>query len=218
MNKKIILNNNSIKFVEIANELSISGVQTLIRPDFSGEIASDVCALILDKSNVDSAIELPAKKGNVKIFVLTNGENSRIFAENGVLYIPVTLSAENIVSLVRHNIGAITELHKTVAKYLMEIGVPAHTKGYRCLIELVVMVIESPDPTGRFHKEFYPAIAEKFGFKQDCIERNVRTLIDIMYERHEKGYFTQFFGYYLSRPSVTEFVTIIAEKIKNEIL
>ena len=220
MNKFIVLiKSESFKAVEIANELSVFGVQTVIRPDFSGEIASDVCALIIDKSNEDSAIELPVRtQGNAKIFVLTNDENSQIFAKNGVFYMPATLSAQNIVSLVKNSVGAIADLRKTVSKFLVEIGTPTHIKGYRCLNELVAMAIECPDPFGRFHKEFYPAIAEKFGFKQDCIERNVRTLIDIMYQRHEKSYFTQFFGYPMPNPSVTEFVTMIAEKIKNELL
>ncbi|MDE5860978.1 MAG: sporulation initiation factor Spo0A C-terminal domain-containing protein [Ruminococcus sp.] len=54
--------------------------------------------------------------------------------------------------------------------------------------------------------------------REDCIERNIRTVLQGMHERHENGYFKQFFGYYTKTPTVTEFINIVAEKIKNEIL
>ena len=216
---KILLNNNSLKCVEIANELTNFGIMPLIRPDFSGKITPEFRAVILDKSDKDSSTKtLVSPIENVRTFVLVNGDISQLSEENGVLYIPSALPVKSIASLIRQGIGATTDIRKIISKFLMEMGMPVHLKGYHLLIEVIVMAIECPDPTGRFHNEFYPAIAKKFGISDKCIERNIRTLLIGTYERHENGYFRQFFGFPISAPSVTQFVRTVAEKIKNEIL
>ncbi|MDE6671481.1 MAG: sporulation initiation factor Spo0A C-terminal domain-containing protein [Ruminococcus sp.] len=216
---KIIITNNSMKCIEIANELANFGILSLIRPDFSGKITPELRAVILDKSNKDSSTKTPvAPIEKVKTFVLTNEDISQISEENGVFYMPVALPTKSIVSLVRQGVGITTDLRKIISKFLMDIGTPVHMKGYRLLTELIAMAIECPDPRGRFHNEFYPVISQKFGIREDCIERNIRTVLQGMHERHENGYFKQFFGYYTKTPTVTEFINIVAEKIKNEIL
>lgn len=216
---KLFINGNSAKCAEIATELSAFGMNAVIRPDFSGEIPSELCAVILDKS-ADNMPENPIVNttAGVKTFVLTNSENSLISEEKGVLYVPVTLPTESIVSLIRHGVGAVVELRKTVSQYLIKMGFPTHMKGYRYTVEAVAMVIENPLYIGHFQNELYPEIAQKSGVTTCSVERAIRNVIQGTYERHEIGYFKQFFGYPVQKPTNAEFITFCAEKIRAEIL
>ena len=156
---KLLINNNSLKCVEIANELTNFGIMPLIRPDFSGKITPEFRAVILDKSDKDYTTKTTVEPiENARTFVLVDGDISQLSEENGVLYMPVALPTQSIVSLVKQ------------------------------------------------------------GIDERCIERNIRTLLQTTYELQENGYFKQFFGFYMSTPSVTQFVTTVAEKIKNELL
>lgn len=215
---KLFINGNSAKCAEIATELSAFGINAVIRPDFSGKIPSELCAVIIDKSNEATAKPIVNADSNVKTFVLINSENPLISEEKGVLYIPVSLPTESIVNLVRQGIGAVADLRKTVSQFLIKMGFPTHMKGYLYTVEAVTMVIENPAHIGRFQYEVYPEIAEKFGVTTCSVERAIRTLIKGTYERHEIGYFKRFFGYAIQKPTNTEFITLCAEKIKTEIL
>lgn len=216
---KMFINGNSAKCAEIASELSIFGIHTAMHPDFSGEIPSDINAVILDKS----AEDMPEKptvniRTGVKTFVLTNSKNPLISEEKGVLYVPVTLPTESIVNLIRHGVGAVVELRKTVSQYLIKIGFPTHMKGFRYTVEAVAMVIENPLYIGHFQHELYPEIARKSGVTTCSVERAIRNVIQGTYERHGIGYFSQFFGYPIQKPTNTEFISFCAEKIRAEIL
>lgn len=216
---KVFINGKSAKCAEIATELSAFGINAVIRPDFSGKTTAELCAVIIDKSNEDLS-EKPAVNvgSSVKTFVLTNTENPLISEEKGVLYVPAKLPTESIVNLVRQGIGAVADLRKTVSQFLIKMGFPTHMKGYLYTVEAVAMIIENPVHIGRFQYEIYPEIAKKFGVTTCSVERAIRTLIKGTYERHEIGYFRQFFGYAIQKPTNTEFITLCAEKIKTEIL
>ncbi|MCM1315121.1 MAG: sporulation initiation factor Spo0A C-terminal domain-containing protein [Muribaculaceae bacterium] len=214
-NIKLLINGNSAKCAEIATELSAFGMNTVIRPDFSGGIASEVNAVIFDKS-AEATPTVDVVRG-VKNFVLTSGQNPLISEEKGVLYISATLPTESIVNLVRHNVGSM-ELQKIVTQFLLDLGVPTHMKGYLYAVEAIALVIENPRYKGAFHKKLYPIIAEKYDSNTWQVERNIRTAIQGTYERHEIGYFKQFFGYAMQKPTVTEFISQCAEKIRTEML
>lgn len=216
---KVLINGNSAKSAEIASELSAFGMNTVLRPDFSGKVPSELCAVILDKSTEDMSEKNTISVGTgVKIFVLTNSENHLISEEKGVLYVSATLPTESIVNLVRHSVGAVMELRKTVSQFLMRFGFPAYMKGYQYLVEAVAMIIENPDYIGNFHHNVYPEIARKSGITTCSVERAIRNVIQGAYERHEIGYFKQFFGYSVQKPTNTEFISLCAEKIRAEIL
>lgn len=216
---KVLINGNSAKSAEIASELSAFGMNTVLHPDFSGKATSELCAVILDKSAEDMPEKNTISVGTgVKTFVLTNSENHLISEKKGVLYVSATLSTESIVNLVRHSVGAVMELRKTVSQFLMRFGFPTYMKGYQYLVEAVAMIIENPDYIGNFHHNVYPEIARKSGITTCSVERAIRNVIQGAYERHEIGYFKQFFGYSVQKPTNTEFISLCAEKIRAEIL
>lgn len=215
-NLKLLINGNSAKCAEIATELSAFGMNTVIRPDFSGGISSEVSAVIFDKSSEPATPTVEVVRG-IKNFVLTSNTTPLISEEKGVLYISATLPTESIVTLIRHNVGG-AELKKTVTQFLLDLGVPTHMKGYLYAVEAIALVIENPRYKGAFHKKLYPIIAEKYDSNTWQVERNIRTMINGAYERHEMGYFKQFFGYAMQKPTVTEFISQCAEKIRTEML
>ena len=214
---KLIINGNSAKCAEIATELSAFGMKAVIRPDFSGENVPEACAVIYDRTSEE--MEKPDVKTvrGAKNFVLTSSKKPLISEEKGILYISATLPTESIVNLVRHNVSS-AELKKNVSQFLLDLGVPTHMKGYLYAVEAVTMVIENPRYKGAFHKKLYPIIAEKYASNTWQVERNIRTAIQGTYERHEMGYFKEFFGYSMTKPTVTEFISQCAEKIRTEML
>lgn len=218
-NLKMFIKGNSAKCAEIATELYAGGIKAIMRADLSQEITAEPCAVIIDNSTNETfdtnSLDIAE---TTKVFVLTNAENSPISEKNGVLYIPVNTQTQSIVTLVRNSIGAVANLRKTIARFLMQMGFLAHLKGFQYTVEAVLIFIENPLSIGRFKEDVYPKIAKKMNTSATAVERNIRTLILKTYESHEVGYFNKYFNYPVQNPSNTEFIIWCAEKIKADIL
>ncbi|MDE6035897.1 MAG: sporulation initiation factor Spo0A C-terminal domain-containing protein [Ruminococcus sp.] len=216
---KLFIQGQSAKCAEIASELYAGGIKAVMIADLPQEITAEPCAVIIDNSNDKNSDKLSLDIAETtKVFVLTNAENSPISDENGVTYIPVNTHTRSIVTYVRNSIGAVANLRKTIARFLMKMGVLAHLKGFQYLVEAVLLLIENPLFIGRFKVDVYPKIAKKMNTSDIAVERNIRTLILKTYESHEVGYFNKYFNYSVQNPSNTEFIIWCAEKIKADIL
>lgn len=114
------------------------------------------------------------------------------------------------------------QLDTTITAIIKEIGVPAHIKGYSYLREAIQMVYYDIDLLGSVTKILYPEIAKKFDTTPSRVERAIRHAIEVAWNRGNYESISQMFGYTVhhlkSKPTNSEFIAMIADKIRIEIV
>lgn len=103
---------------------------------------------------------------------------------------------------------------------LHELGVPAHIKGYRYLIEAVNNVYNNADLLDRITTELYPIIADKFNSTKSRVERAIRHAIFVTWTRGNSEMMEDLFGSIVDitniKPTNSEFISMIAAKVELE--
>ena len=111
-------------------------------------------------------------------------------------------------------------LETDVTNIIHEIGVPAHIKGYQYLRDAIIMSVEDGEIMGAITKRLYPAIAKKYKTTSSRVERAIRHAIEVAWSRGKMDTIEELFGYTVSsgkgKPTNSEFVALIADKIKLE--
>lgn len=114
------------------------------------------------------------------------------------------------------------QLDTTITAIIKEIGVPAHIKGYSYLREAIQMVYYDIDLLGSVTKILYPEIAKKFETTPSRVERAIRHAIEVAWNRGNYESISQMFGYTVhhlkSKPTNSEFIAMIADKIRIEMV
>lgn len=114
------------------------------------------------------------------------------------------------------------QLDATITAIIKEIGVPAHIKGYAYLREAIQMVYLDVDLLGSITKILYPDIAKKFDTTPSRVERAIRHAIEVAWNRGNYESISKMFGYTVhhlkSKPTNSEFIAMIADKIRIEMV
>lgn len=114
-----------------------------------------------------------------------------------------------------------TEVIKYVTAIMLDIGVPAHLKGYHYLRTAIVLVKEDMEVAGSVTKLLYPDIARKYKTTEQKVERAIRNAIEVSWERGNAETFEELFGYSVrsgkGRPTNSEYIAQIADKINLEL-
>lgn len=107
---------------------------------------------------------------------------------------------------------------KYVTKIILEIGVPAHLKGYHYLRKAILLSEDSMSALSSVTKKLYPAIAEEFETSEQKVERAIRNAIEVSWSRGDAGTIEELFGYSAAsgkaRPTNSEYIARIADKIR----
>jgi two-component system response regulator (stage 0 sporulation protein A) len=102
---------------------------------------------------------------------------------------------------------------------LNDIGVPHHIVGYRAMVEAILLAKNNPDYLRAITKELYPAVAERVGSTPARVERSIRHGIEICFMRADYNTITRYFGQTVNpetgRPTVSEFVSMMADAVKR---
>lgn len=110
------------------------------------------------------------------------------------------------------------ERERYVTDIMLDLGVPAHLKGYRYLREAVLMSIDDMELVGSVTKLLYPEIAKKFRVTDQKVERGIRNAIEVSWDRGNKETFRELFGYSTedgrSRPTNSEYIARLADKVR----
>lgn len=110
------------------------------------------------------------------------------------------------------------ELERYVTKIMLEIGVPAHLKGYHYLREEIMIVCRNMEIISSVTKMLYPAVARKFVTSDQKVERATRNAIEVSWIRGNVDTFQEIFGYSSEtgkgRPTNSEYIARIADKIR----
>lgn len=105
-----------------------------------------------------------------------------------------------------------------VTEIMLDLGVPAHLRGYRYLREAVLMSMEDMELVGSVTKLLYPEIAKKFYATDQKVERGIRNAIEVSWLRGNKDTFIEIFGYSSesgrTRPTNSEYIARLADKVR----
>lgn len=106
---------------------------------------------------------------------------------------------------------------KYVTKIMLDMGVPAHLKGYHYLREAILLSEDDMEIVGSVTKLLYPQIAKKFNTTDQKVERAIRNAIEVSWTRGNTKIMEEFFGYSAlfgkSRPTNSEYIARIADKV-----
>ena len=110
------------------------------------------------------------------------------------------------------------ELERYITKIMLEVGVPAHLKGYHYLREAILLSINNPDIINSITKELYPTVAKKFKTTSSRVERAIRHGIEVAWDRGNVDVLNSYFGYTIhigrGKPTNSEFIAMIADKLR----
>ncbi len=110
------------------------------------------------------------------------------------------------------------ELEKYITKIMLDIGVPAHLKGYHYLRDAILLSGRDMEVVSSVTKLLYPTIARRFKTTDQKVERAIRNAIEVSWNRGNVQTFETLFGYSASsgktRPTNSEYIARIADKVR----
>ncbi len=105
-----------------------------------------------------------------------------------------------------------------VTDIIMEIGVPAHIKGYQYIRDGIVLAVRRPEVIRGITKVLYPEVAKQNGTTASRVERAIRHAIEVAWDRGDVDVLNSYFGYTIhnlrGKPTNSEFIAMIADKIR----
>lgn len=113
------------------------------------------------------------------------------------------------------------ELERYITDIMLDIGVPAHLKGYHYLRDAILLSGRDMEVVSSVTKLLYPTIAKRFRTTDQKVERAIRNAIEVSWERGNEDTFEKLFGYSASkgrnRPTNSEYIARIADKIRLDV-
>lgn len=111
-------------------------------------------------------------------------------------------------------------LMEYITEFMLDMGVPAHLKGYHYLRTAILLAEKDMEVVGSVTKLLYPEIAKRFKTTEQKVERAIRNAIEVSWARGNADTFEDLFGYSLltgnSRPTNSEYIAQIADRIRLE--
>ncbi len=113
------------------------------------------------------------------------------------------------------------DLETMVTECNLELGVPAHIKGYHYLRTAIMMVVKDMDLLNYITKELYPEIAKAYQTTSSRVERAIRHSIEVAWTRGKPQTMNEVFGYTINtgkgKPTNSEFIAMIADRIRLKV-
>lgn len=113
-----------------------------------------------------------------------------------------------------------TSLEEKISRIFINVGIPAHIKGYAFLREGVKMAVEEPEIINSITKELYPRIGEAYKTTASKVERAIRHAIEVAWNKGRVESINAILGVraYVGneRPTNGEFIALIADKMLLE--
>lgn len=110
------------------------------------------------------------------------------------------------------------EMERYITKIMLDLGVPAHLKGYHFVREAILLSEEDMEVVSSVTKLLYPEIARVYKTTAQKVERAIRNAIEVSWTRGNTETMEELFGYSAasgkSRPTNSEYIARIADKIR----
>lgn len=113
------------------------------------------------------------------------------------------------------------ELERYITGVMLDVGVPAHLKGYHYLRDAILLSGRDMEVVSSVTKLLYPTIAKHFKTTEQKVERAIRNAIEVSWARGNAETFEKMFGYSMrtgrTRPTNSEYIARIADKVRLDI-
>ena len=130
------------------------------------------------------------------------------------------LYKENVEITSLDEISDIYNLEHMVTDIIVEIGVPAHVKGYCYLRTAIMLTAQRPDLIYAMTKELYPAVGDIYDTTSQRVERAIRHAIELAWDNGDMDILSNYFSYRIwkstAKPTNSEFIATISDKIRLE--
>lgn len=104
----------------------------------------------------------------------------------------------------------------TILELVQYLGIPGNYIGRRYLITAVELVLDNEDSLLRVTKLLYPQVALAHDTTMMRVEKNLRTVIKLCWDRNGRERLERLAGYPLeSKPDTAEFIDILSSFIKR---
>ena len=113
-------------------------------------------------------------------------------------------------------------IKQSISSLFLRIGIPAHLLGFRFAQDAIAMLVDDPMLMKNRTKVLYPVIAEKHHTSAFCVERAIRHVIALTWERgiaerYRKERGSGSLHLPLDRPTSGEFIALIADKLQLQL-
>ena len=112
------------------------------------------------------------------------------------------------------------EMERSVSELMLELGIPAHLRGYYYLREAVLLSASDMELVGSVTKLLYPVVARRYRTTLQRVERAIRHAIEVSWERGNPEVFEELFGFSRLtgsvRPTNSEYIARIADKVRMD--
>ena len=113
------------------------------------------------------------------------------------------------------------ELERYITTIMLDMGVPAHLKGYHYLRDAILLSGRDMEVVSSVTKLLYPTVARHFKTTDQKVERAIRNAIEVSWIRGNDETFEELFGYSAAsgktRPTNSEYIARIADKVRLDI-
>lgn len=104
-----------------------------------------------------------------------------------------------------------------VTKTMLELGVPAHLKGYHYLRTAILMSLQDMDIVSSVTKLLYPDVAKQYHTTGQKVERAIRNAIEVSWQRGNMEAMEEMFGFSANsgkgRPTNSEYIARVADDV-----
>ena len=108
-----------------------------------------------------------------------------------------------------------------ITQIMLELGMPVHLRGYHYLRDAICMSMEDVELVGSVTKLLYPEIAKRYRTENEKVERAIRSVIEVGWERGNENLYEEIFGYSkehgINRPTNSEFIVALADQARMEL-
>lgn len=109
-------------------------------------------------------------------------------------------------------------VEENVTKVMLELGVPAHLRGYQYMRTAIAWCVEDMERVGSVTKLLYPELAKYYQTTSQKVERAIRNAVEVSWGRGNEELFDRLFGYSPEdgngRPTNSEYIGVIADYIQ----
>lgn len=140
----------------------------------------------------------------------SEGSLGNIFRKNAREYEPAR-AINNVCS---------GNLELDVTNLLLEIGIPAHIKGYQYIREGIMLSFYDKNMLHYITKCLYPTIAKKYKTTSSSVERTIRHAIEVAFRRGNRQVLEEIFSNTIcskkTKPTNSEFIALLTNKLRLE--
>lgn len=140
----------------------------------------------------------------------SEGSLGNIFRKNAREYEPAR-AINNVCS---------GNLEIDVTNLLLEIGIPAHIKGYQYIREGIMLSFYDKNMLHYITKCLYPTIAKKYKTTSSSVERTIRHAIEVAFRRGNRQVLEEIFSNAIcskkTKPTNSEFIALLTDKLRLE--